>query len=74
LKNWDSYVATSFLFRADETKTAADLGYKYLPQEVVTPQVFEDYNSRLLPVDFSNDGSVDTPLEQECAGGACPVN
>ena len=34
-KNWDSYVATAFMFRNDPSKTAADMGYPYLPQEVV---------------------------------------
>jgi adenosylcobalamin-dependent ribonucleoside-triphosphate reductase len=73
LKNWDSYVATSFLFRADETKTAEDLGFAYLPQEVVTKEAYEKYAGRLKPVDFDSDGSADTPLEEECASGACPI-
>jgi adenosylcobalamin-dependent ribonucleoside-triphosphate reductase len=73
LKNWDNYVATSFLFRNDVTKTAKDLGFPYLPQEVVTKETYEQYASRLLPVDFENEGCTDTPLEEECAGGVCPT-
>jgi ribonucleoside-triphosphate reductase len=53
-RNWDYYVAVSFLFRPDPTKTAADLGYSYLPQEVVTREVYEDYVKGLKPVDLSN--------------------
>lgn len=48
--NWDSYVAVSFLFRNDPTKTAADLGYPYLPQEVTTKEIYEAYVAKLLPV------------------------
>ena len=73
LKNWNSYVATSFLFRNDVTKTAADLGFAYLPQEAVTKKAHDDYARTLLPVDFDNTGSVDSPLEDECASGHCPL-
>jgi len=38
-KNWDNYVAVSFLFRNDPTKTAKDLGYPYLPQEVASKHI-----------------------------------
>lgn len=48
--NWDSYVAVSFLFRNDPSKTAADLGYPYLPQEVTTREIYEAYVNKLLPV------------------------
>lgn len=71
--NWDSYVAVSFLFRNDPTKTAADLGYPYLPQEVVTKEMYEEYVTKLLPVDLETQHSLDTPLEDDCSGGACPI-
>lgn len=48
--NWDSYVAVSFLFRNDPSKTAKDLGYPYLPQEVVTKDEYDSYVRDLLPV------------------------
>lgn len=70
--NWDSYVAVSFLFRNDPTKTAADLGYPYLPQEVVTKEMYEEYASKLLPIELDAQ-HFDTPLEDDCAGGACPI-
>lgn len=70
--NWDNYVGVSFLFRNDPTKTAADLGYPYLPQEVVTKAVYEDYISRIVPFDI-DETSVPDVLEDDCAGGACPI-
>lgn len=73
MENWDSYVAVSFLFRNDPTKTAADLGYPYLPQEVVDEKTYRDYVATLLPVDLSSSASLDMVDGQECAGGACPI-
>lgn len=72
-KNWDSYVGVSWLFRNDPTKSAADLGYPYLPQEVVTASQYHEYVSRLKAVDISDKGDMETGLDDECAGGACPV-
>jgi len=75
LDNWEHYVGVSFLYRADPSKTAEDLGYLYLPQEVVTEEVYNKYVSTLTDVNF--DGiidSLDNEMEtQECSGGACPV-
>jgi ribonucleoside-triphosphate reductase len=75
LENWDIYVGVSFLYRADPSKTAADLGYLYLPQEVVTKEKYENYINTLLPVELDTENR-DGDLEienQECSGGACPV-
>lgn len=73
LKNWDSYVGVSFLFRADPTKSAKDLGYLYLPQEVVSKQKYQEYVDKLQPVDFT-EYQADLEMEsQECEGGVCPV-
>lgn len=75
LENWDIYVGVSFLYRADPSKTAADLGYLYLPQEAVTKERYEEYVNKLLPVDFgteNRDGDFSIS-SQECSGGACPV-
>lgn len=80
--NWDSYVGVSFLYRTDPSKTAADLGYLYLPQEVVTKETFDAYASTLRPLTGVKDGAeemkpdvddyeVDTG--SECATGACPI-
>jgi adenosylcobalamin-dependent ribonucleoside-triphosphate reductase len=68
--NWDSYVGVSFLFRADPTKTAADLGYPYLPQEVVTKEVYDAYVAQLKPLVIEGGDMLET---DECAGGVCPV-
>ena len=73
MENWDVYVGVSFLFRADPTKTAADLGYKYLPQEVVTEQRYEEYVANLQPINLDESNDIDAPLDDECATGACPV-
>ena len=73
LANWDIYVGVSFLYRADPSKTAEDLGYKYLPQEVVTKSKFEAYAAQLKPVDFEGTDSYEELTDDECASGACPV-
>lgn len=73
LENWDHYVGVSFLFRADPTKSAKDLGYLYLPQEVVTKEVYEEYSSQLQPVQLDDDDNDYEIESQECAGGACPI-
>ena len=70
--NWDNYVGVSFLFRNDPTKTAADLGYLYLPQEVVTKAVFDEYVARIVPFEL-DETTVSDDLEDDCAGGACPI-
>lgn len=71
--NWESYVGVSFIYRNDPTKTAADLGYPYLPQEVVTKEQYDEYVNSLLFVDLDATGVVDGLLDDECATGACPV-
>lgn len=75
MEHWDSYVGVSFLFRSDPSKNAQDLGYAYLPQEVVTKETFESYEKSLKPVDFSGITAQDDLVEDlsGCAGGACPV-
>ena len=71
--NWDSYVAVSFLFRNDPSKTAKDLGYPYLPQEVTTKEEYEKYVSQLREVDIDNANSFDELSDADCATGACPI-
>lgn len=75
LNNWEIYVGVSFLYRADPSKSAQDLGYLYLPQEVVTKEKYEEYINKLLPVNLGEENR-DGDLEiesQECEGGHCPV-
>jgi len=73
LDNWDTYVGVSFIYRNDPTKTAADLGYAYLPQEVVTEAVYREYANSLWPVDLTNLKSDDDLLDEACSTGACPI-
>lgn len=73
LENWDVYVGVSFLFRADPTKTAKDLGYLYLPQEVVSKEAYEAYAAVIQPIELDKANDIDAELEDECAGGACPI-
>ena len=69
-ENWDCYVGVSFILRADPFKTAEDLGYPYLPQEIVSKETYDRYTSQLLPVSIDGGDMLDTG---ECAGGACPI-
>ena len=73
MENWNVYVGVSFLFRADPTKTAKDLGYLYLPQEVVTKSVFDEYSSRIQPLEIDKANSFEEIQGEECSTGACPI-
>ncbi|MEQ8308102.1 MAG: ribonucleoside-triphosphate reductase, adenosylcobalamin-dependent [Hoeflea sp.] len=75
MENWDYCVGMSFLYRNDPTKSAKDLGYAYLPQEVVDEATFREYVDELDPVDWTGTDSELTVENagEECAGGACPV-
>lgn len=73
LANWDIYVGVSFLYRTDPSKTAKDLGYLYLPQEVVSEDTYEEYIAKLLPVNLNDTNSFDEIVGDECATGACPI-
>jgi ribonucleoside-triphosphate reductase len=73
MENWNVYVGVSFLFRADPTKTAKDLGYLYLPQEVVTKAVFDEYSSRIQPLEIDKANSFEEIQGEECSTGACPI-
>ena len=70
-RHWDRFVSASFLFRNDPTKTAADLGYPYLPQEVTDEKTFRAYQSKLKPMDLSQLHG--TFVDEECSTGACPI-
>lgn len=73
LENWNVYVGVSFLFRADPTKTAKDLGYRYLPQEVVTKEAFDKYSSFIQPLEIDQANSLDEIQGEDCSTGACPI-
>jgi adenosylcobalamin-dependent ribonucleoside-triphosphate reductase len=71
--NWDHYVGVSFLFRADPTKSAKDLGYLYLPQQIVTKQEYDEYVVNLQPIDLNATNDIDADLEDDCQTGHCPI-
>lgn len=74
MANWDTYVGVSFIYRQDATRTAADLGYKYLPQTLVSEKTYRAYADTLLPVNLSENAAAEMLADSmECAGGACPV-
>lgn len=73
LNNWDVYVGVSFLYRTDPSMTAKDLGYLYLPQEVVSEQTYNDYIVSLKPVSLDDANSFDEIVGDDCTTGACPI-
>lgn len=74
LNNWDNYVGVSFLYRTDPTRVPKDLGYNYLPQEVVTKEKFNEYIETLKEIDFETDTNFEEELlDEECLSGMCPV-
>lgn len=74
LTNWEHYVGVSFLYRDDPTKTALDLGYPYLPQEVVTKEAYDSYVKELREFVLPSADLMDHEISSdECSGGVCPV-
>lgn len=71
--HWDDFISVSWLRRNDPTKTAKDLGYLYLPQEVVTRPAYEEYTARLRPPDWSRMRGIFEIDEAGCTSGHCPV-
>jgi ribonucleoside-triphosphate reductase len=71
--NWEQYVGVSFIYRNDPTKTAKDLGYLYLPQEIVTKKEYNRYVEGLLPIDLESANTFEEIKDEECATGACPI-
>lgn len=73
LTNWDIYVGVSFIYRSDPTMSARDLGYQYLPQEVVTKERYTDYVERLGIINWENTDSIEEISNEDCASGVCPI-
>ena len=71
--NWEQYVGVSFIYRNDPTKTAKDLGYLYLPQEIVTKKEYNRYVEGLLPIDLESANTFEEIKDEECVTGACPI-
>lgn len=81
-KHWDKYVGVSWILRIDAAKLAKDpkglaesLGYPYLPQYPITKQEYDEYAASLLPINISSLNTISSldALENDCAGGACPI-
>lgn len=70
-KNWDDYIAVSFLLRASANRKSEDLGYAYLPQEVVTYEAYNSYVAQLKDIDLDVE-DIDEPEKETCQTGACP--
>lgn len=70
---WHDFVAVSWLKRNDPTKSAKDLGYPYLPQDVVTQDDFNSYSATLQPVNWGELHGIHDVAFSDCAGGSCPV-
>jgi ribonucleoside-triphosphate reductase len=73
MSNWDSYVGVSFIYRNDPSKTAADLGHPYLPQEVVDEGVFRSYADGLSKVNLRGTDIEEMLDMDDCSSGACPI-
>lgn len=73
LENWDHYVGVSFIYRNDPTKTAEDLGYPFLPQQVVTKEEYDEYVAGISEVDLDGTNTFDELSDEGCATGACPI-
>lgn len=75
LANWGSYVGISFLPRLDATMSAADVGYPYLPQEVITKETYDTYMSQIQEIDWEGTDTESTELlaDETCSTGACPI-
>jgi len=72
-ENWDVYVGVSWLLRDDPTKTAQDLGYDYLPQDVVTEEKWQVYADSIRPFDFNETETFEEVGDEGCATGVCPI-
>ena len=66
--NWSSYVGVSFLPHVDTQEV-----YSYLPQEVVSAKVYEEYVAQLTPVDLDEVKGTHEIEDDECLQGVCPV-
>lgn len=76
LANWDSYIGVSFLYRTDPLKTAADLGFPYLPMQPITKEDYEEYMSRLGAVSLTTSDTnafLEITSSEDCTGGSCPI-
>ena len=75
-RNWDEdYIATAFMGKADPLVTAEQLGFPYLPQEVISAEGYAEATTGLKPVDWDkfHYGIHDITDASDCPTGVCPV-
>lgn len=79
LENWDDFIAVSFMPRQDISMSSEEikesLGVTYLPQEIVTEEVYMAYTSKLKEInvfEVNNDGEYESN-DGGCSNGACPI-
>lgn len=77
--HWDQYVAFSFAPRQDLSMSSEEMkklyNAPYLPQELVSKDVYYGYVDQLVDIDVFAIDDADQELTDtvECSGGACPV-
>ena len=71
-KHWDACAGVSFLLRADPSARAEQLGYAYLPQEVVNKEEHDAYTAKLRRM-VLDDRDTDESEPEYCVTGACPA-
>ena len=67
--NWDTFVGVSFV----PVGSADEVGYTYLPQEVVTEEEYNEYVDQLQPVDLDSVMGIHEIEDDVCVTGACPI-
>ena len=72
-RNWDLYVGVSFMPRVDPLMKPEDVGYPYLPQQVVPQEEYDRYRGKLFPVDLEKPTGIYDIDVEDCEGGMCPV-
>jgi ribonucleoside-triphosphate reductase len=76
-RNWDGFVAVSWMRRVDPWMDPASIGQRYLPQRALCEAEFQAKAAGIRPIEwqsFRESGEqFDIEDASECAGGACPV-
>lgn len=75
LENWEIYKGVAFMFKNDYTRTPEECGFPYLPEQVVTKEDYDQYLTKLKPIDWSKFVGATNDLDtlEGCEGGGCPT-
>ena len=71
-RHWDEVVGVAFLLRGYPDEKDDDMGYAFMPQEVVTKQEHDSYASSLRDFDLSC-GDDESLEDIDCPSGECPA-